>query len=96
MWNSCRDRASASEGKWNDAAKALAVDSLHDQLVVLRNHPSVLTFWYGSGKTCASRIQGPCDYGARAYGLPAMTADGRATTHGSNTARGALTLPSRT
>ncbi len=37
-------------GQWNDATKALAVASLRDQLLLLRNHPSMLTFWYGSDK----------------------------------------------
>jgi exo-1,4-beta-D-glucosaminidase len=35
---------------WDGATKALAVASLRDQLLLLRNHPSTLTFWYGSDK----------------------------------------------
>lgn len=35
---------------WDNATKALAVACLHDQLILLRNHPSVLTFWYASDK----------------------------------------------
>lgn len=37
-------------GQWNDATKAIAVASLRDQLLLLRNHPSVLMFWYASDK----------------------------------------------
>jgi exo-1,4-beta-D-glucosaminidase len=37
-------------GQWDDATKAIAVASLHDQLLLLRNHPSMLMFWYASDK----------------------------------------------
>jgi exo-1,4-beta-D-glucosaminidase len=36
--------------QWNDATKAIAVASLRDQLLLLRNHPSMLMFWYASDK----------------------------------------------
>jgi len=43
--------------QWNDATKALAVASLHDQLLLLRNHPGVLTFWYGSDKFAPPEVE---------------------------------------
>jgi exo-1,4-beta-D-glucosaminidase len=43
--------------QWDDATKALAVASLHDQLLLLRNHPSVLTFWYGSDKFAPPEVE---------------------------------------
>ncbi len=36
--------------QWEDSTKALAVACLRDQLVLLRNHPSVITFLYASDK----------------------------------------------
>jgi exo-1,4-beta-D-glucosaminidase len=44
-------------GKWDDAAKAIAVASLRSQLTLLRNHPSVLTFWYGSDKFAPPEVE---------------------------------------
>jgi len=35
---------------WDNGTKTLAVACLRDQLTLLRNHPSVLTFWYASDK----------------------------------------------
>ena len=43
--------------KWESETKALAVASLHDQLTLLRNHPSVLTFWYGSDKFAPPEVE---------------------------------------
>ena len=43
--------------QWNDATKALAMDSLRDQLLLLRNHPSMLTFWYGSDKFAPPEVE---------------------------------------
>ena len=43
--------------RWNDATKALAVACLRDQLVLLRNHPSTLTFWYGSDKFAPPEVE---------------------------------------
>ncbi len=34
--------------QWKDTDYAVAMQSLRDQIRRLRNHPSVLTFWYGS------------------------------------------------
>jgi exo-1,4-beta-D-glucosaminidase len=44
-------------GRWDDATKAIAVASLHDQLLLLRNHPSMLTFWYGSDKFAPPEVE---------------------------------------
>jgi exo-1,4-beta-D-glucosaminidase len=43
--------------QWNDATRALAVACLRDQLVLLRNHPSMLTFWYGSDKFAPPEVE---------------------------------------
>jgi len=43
--------------RWNDATKALAAACLRDQLVLLRNHPSMLTFWYASDKFAPPEIE---------------------------------------
>jgi exo-1,4-beta-D-glucosaminidase len=43
--------------QWNDATKAVAFASLHDQLLLLRNHPSMLTFWYGSDKFATPEVE---------------------------------------
>jgi exo-1,4-beta-D-glucosaminidase len=43
--------------QWNDATKALAVASLRDQLLLLRNHPGILTFWYGSDKFATPEVE---------------------------------------
>jgi exo-1,4-beta-D-glucosaminidase len=43
--------------KWNEATKAIAYSSLRDQLVLLRNHPSILTFWYGSDKCATAEVE---------------------------------------
>ncbi len=43
--------------QWNDATKAIAVASLRDQLLLLRNHPSMLTFWYGSDKFAPPEVE---------------------------------------
>ena len=43
--------------QWNDATKAIAVDSLRNQFLLLRNHPSILTFWYGSDKHATPEVE---------------------------------------
>jgi exo-1,4-beta-D-glucosaminidase len=43
--------------KWSEATKAIAYSSLRDQLVLLRNHPSILTFWYGSDKHATPEVE---------------------------------------
>jgi exo-1,4-beta-D-glucosaminidase len=43
--------------QWNDATKALAVACLRDQLLLLRNHPSILMFWYGSDKFAPPEVE---------------------------------------
>jgi exo-1,4-beta-D-glucosaminidase len=43
--------------RWNDATRTLAVACLRDQLVLLRNHPSMLTFWYGSDAVAQSHVR---------------------------------------
>ena len=43
--------------KWNEATKSIAYSSLRDQLVLLRNHPSILTFWYGSDKHATPEVE---------------------------------------
>ena len=43
--------------QWNDATKAIAYASLHDQLLLLRNHPSALMFWYGSDKFATPEVE---------------------------------------
>jgi exo-1,4-beta-D-glucosaminidase len=43
--------------QWDEATKALAAASLRDQLLLLRNHPSVLTFWYGSDKFAPPEVE---------------------------------------
>ena len=43
--------------RWNDETKALAVACLRDQLLLLRNHPSTLMFWYGSDKFAPPEIE---------------------------------------
>jgi exo-1,4-beta-D-glucosaminidase len=42
---------------WTDATKVIAMASLHDQLIMLRNHPSMVTFWYGSDKHAPPEIE---------------------------------------
>ena len=43
--------------KWNEVTKGIAYSSLRDQLVLLRNHPSILTFWYGSDKHATPEVE---------------------------------------
>jgi exo-1,4-beta-D-glucosaminidase len=43
--------------RWSGATKALAVACLRDQLLLLRNHPSILVFWYGSDKFAPPEIE---------------------------------------
>jgi exo-1,4-beta-D-glucosaminidase len=43
--------------KWNEATKAIAYSSFRDQLVLLRNHPSILSFWYGSDKCATAEVE---------------------------------------
>jgi exo-1,4-beta-D-glucosaminidase len=43
--------------EWNDTTKSIAVASFRDQLLLLRNHPSVLTFWYGSDKYATAEVE---------------------------------------
>ncbi len=43
--------------KWNEATKAIAIMSFRDQLVLLRNHPSILSFWYGSDKSATAEVE---------------------------------------
>jgi exo-1,4-beta-D-glucosaminidase len=43
--------------RWSDATKALAVASFRDQILLLRNHPSILAFWYGSDKFAPPEIE---------------------------------------
>lgn len=43
--------------QWNSMTKTIAVDSLRDQMVLLRNHPSALTFWYGSDKFSTPEVE---------------------------------------
>jgi exo-1,4-beta-D-glucosaminidase len=42
---------------WDGVTKALAVASLRDQFLLLRNHPSILTFWYGSDKYPSPEVE---------------------------------------
>ena len=42
---------------WDGATKALAAACLRDQLLLLRNHPSSLTFWYGSDKFATPEVE---------------------------------------
>jgi exo-1,4-beta-D-glucosaminidase len=44
-------------GEWSDATKAIAVASFRDQLVLLRNRPSILAFWYGSDKYATADVE---------------------------------------
>lgn len=44
-------------GEWNDTTKSIAVASFRDQLLLLRNRPSVLTYWYGSDKYATAEIE---------------------------------------
>ena len=43
--------------RWNDATRALAAACLHDHLVLLRTHPSILAFWYGSDKFAPPEVE---------------------------------------
>jgi exo-1,4-beta-D-glucosaminidase len=43
--------------KWKDNDYAIASDSLQDQIRRLRNHPSLLTFWYGSDNPPNARAE---------------------------------------
>ena len=43
--------------RWSDETKALAVACLRDQLLLLRNHPSTLMFWYASDKFAPPEIE---------------------------------------
>jgi exo-1,4-beta-D-glucosaminidase len=43
--------------RWSDETKALAVTCLRDQILLLRNHPSTLTFWYASDKFAPPEIE---------------------------------------
>ncbi len=60
--------------QWNDATKAIAYASLHDQLLLLRNRPSVLMFWYGSDKFAHA--------GSRARVCENICSNGMAESHG--------------
>ena len=43
--------------EWSSATKTLVVDSFRDQLLLLRNRPSILTFWYASDKMPTAEIE---------------------------------------
>jgi exo-1,4-beta-D-glucosaminidase len=42
---------------WNDETRDLAVASFRDQLILLRNRPSVLAFWYGSDLSATPEVE---------------------------------------
>ena len=46
--------------QWKDTDYAVAMQSLRDQVRRLRNHPSVLTFWYGSDIPPNTRAESNC------------------------------------
>src|SRR5882757_11568766 len=43
--------------KWKDKDYDIATESLRDQIRRIRNHPSILTYWYGSDNPPNARAE---------------------------------------